>query len=290
MSKSYLWFVPSLKWDSASQTEIMKQCVPQNNLFQQITMLQYGVHWLILFLIKSHHTLHGHFLNIAKLYPFFLLPYLNSDVFIAFHLEHMSMEILIHDLREINLFLRERNNRLCFLKNDPSILIHVISRFLSIYFSYINIVWCNSFPKAWGEAKAKLPSNYEILQFRLWAPLKAVLILIKVFSHKSSSHILYKVHYVNNFYSLYYYHHYYHCIVNIVILHYMQTWSLHINKRIYCLFVCLFVCVIPDSEYTDNSKPISLESFFLEKTVFGLCGSFSLLRHYVWILLAKLLL
>ena len=157
MSKSYLWFVPSLKWDSASQTEIMKQCVPQNNLFQEITMLQYGVYWLILFLIKSHHTLHGHFLNIAKLYPFFLLPYLNSDVFIAFHLEHMSMEILIHDLREITLFLRERNNRLCFLKNDPSILIHAISRFLSIYFSYINIVWCNSFLKAWGEAKAKLP-------------------------------------------------------------------------------------------------------------------------------------
>ena len=45
--------------------------------------------------------------------------------------------------------------------------------------------------------------------------------------------------YVISFYSLYYYHHYDHCIVNIVILNYMQTWKLYIIKRIYCLPVCL---------------------------------------------------
>ena len=75
---------------------------------------------------------------------------------------------------------------------------------------------------------------------------------------------MYKVLYVNSFYSLYYYHHYDHCIVDIAILYYMQTWSLYIIKRIYCLFVCLFVCVIADSEYKCNSKLISLflESFF----------------------------
>ena len=68
------------------------------------------------------------------------------------------------------------------------------------------------------------------------------------FPHESSSHIVYKVLYVNSFYSLYYYHHYDHCIVNIVILYYMQTRSLYIIKSKYSLFVS----VIADSEYTDN--------------------------------------
>ena len=93
MSKWYLSSVPSLKWGSTSQMEIMKECVPQNNLFQQMTMLQYWVYWLILFLIKFHQTWHGHIFNKAKLYPFFLLSYLNSDGFSALQLEHLSMEI-----------------------------------------------------------------------------------------------------------------------------------------------------------------------------------------------------
>ena len=113
------------------------------------------------------------------------------------------------------------------------------------------------------------------------------------FPHQSYSHILCKVLYANSFYSLYCYQHYDHCIANIIILYYMQAWKLYIIKRIYCLFFCLFfcffvclffclfVCVIAHSEYTDNSKPIFLflESFFLEKTVFGLCGSRLLLSH-----------
>ena len=93
MSKWYLSFVPSLKWDSASQMEIMKQCIHQNNLFQQMIMLQYWVYWLILILIQSHHTWPGHIFNIAELYPFFLLSYLNSDVFSEFYLEHLRIEI-----------------------------------------------------------------------------------------------------------------------------------------------------------------------------------------------------
>ena len=55
------------------------------------------------------------------------------------------------------------------------------------------------------------------------------------------------------------------------------------------MFVCLFVCVIADREYTDNNKPVihSLESFFLEKTVFGLCGFYSLLSNSLQILIGK---
>ena len=44
MSMWYLSFVPSLNWDSASQLEIMKQYIPQNNNFQQMTRLQYQVY------------------------------------------------------------------------------------------------------------------------------------------------------------------------------------------------------------------------------------------------------
>ena len=93
MIKLYLLFVPSLKWGSILQIEIRKQCRPQNNLFHQVTMQQYWVYRLILILIQSHDTRHGRIFNIAKLYPFFLLSYLNSDVLFALHLEYMSMEI-----------------------------------------------------------------------------------------------------------------------------------------------------------------------------------------------------
>ena len=81
-------------------------------------------------------------------------------------------------------------------------------------------------------------SIYEIFRFRLWA-LKSGFDSNQGFPYESSSHILYKALYVNSFYSLYYHHHYDYCIVNIVILYYMQTWKLYIIKRIYCLFVCL---------------------------------------------------
>ena len=41
-------------------------------------MLQYWVYWLILILIHSHSIWHGHFFNIAKLYPFFLHSFFKS--------------------------------------------------------------------------------------------------------------------------------------------------------------------------------------------------------------------
>ena len=59
------------KWNSLSNGY-----KKNNKLFQQMTMLQYWVYLLILILIQSHHTI----FNIAKLYPFFLLPYLNSFI------------------------------------------------------------------------------------------------------------------------------------------------------------------------------------------------------------------
>ena len=93
MSKWYLSFVLSLNWDSALQMEIMKQCIPQNNIFEEMTMPQYWVYWLIFILIPSHHRWHGYIVNIAKLYPFFLLSYINSDVFSTLHDKHLSMEI-----------------------------------------------------------------------------------------------------------------------------------------------------------------------------------------------------
>ena len=103
MSKWYLPFVLSLKWDWALQMEIMKQCIPQNKLFQQLIMLQYWVYWLILMIVQSNHTWHGHIFNIAKLYLFFLLSYLNWCFFsiAPWTCEHGDI-ILIHDLRHIN--------------------------------------------------------------------------------------------------------------------------------------------------------------------------------------------
>ena len=48
-----------------------------------------------------------------------------------------------------------------------------VSAFIDI--CYINIVWCNSI------AKPNSPSNYEILQFKIWAPLNIVSNRFKVF-------------------------------------------------------------------------------------------------------------
>ena len=89
--------------------------------------------------------------------------------------------------------------------------INLYSYYLAVYlyhFSYINIAWCNSFPKAWGEAKAKLPWQL----WELMGTLKSGFDSNQGFPHESPSHIVYKVPYVNSFYSLYYYHHYDHCI------------------------------------------------------------------------------
>ena len=63
------------------------------------------------------------------------------------------------------------------------------------------------------------------------------------FPYESSSHMVYKILYVNSFCSFYYYDHCDYCLVNIVILYSMYTWGLYIIKRLYSLFVCLFVCV-----------------------------------------------
>ena len=76
------------------------------------------------------------------------------------------------------------------------------------------------------------------------------------FPYEPPSHIVYKVLHANSFCGLSFYHHYDHCIANIVTLCYIQTWSLYIIKRIYCLFACL--CGSRYKEYTDNSKPIFL--------------------------------
>ena len=85
---------------------------------------------------------------------------------------------------------------------------------LSLCLSVVISIFFDAIAK-WGEIKAKLLSNYEILQFRLWTPLKLFLILIKIFllGH------LFKTLYVHSFYTLYYYHHYDYCLVNIVILY-----------------------------------------------------------------------
>ena len=77
-----------------------------------------------------------------------------------------------------------------------------------------SILCCNIFPKLGEKSKPNSLSNYEILQFRLWAPLKLVLTLIKalLLGHLPTW-LVYKVLYVHSFYSLYYYHHYDLCLV-----------------------------------------------------------------------------
>ena len=162
-----------------------------------------------------------------------------------------------------------------------------ISLSINLYILVISIIFDAIAPPRLGEkSKPNSLSNYEILQFRLWVPLKVVLTLIKVFllGHlptwctRSSMYIVFIVYIIIIILI---------SLVNIIILYYMQTQSLRIIKRIYCLSVC----VIADSEYPDNKKPIFLflEFFFLGKIVLGLCGSCSLLSHSAQILLAKLL-
>ena len=63
----------------------MKQCVPQNNniefidSFSDFDSVSSHLTWVIF--------------NKAKLYPFFLFPYLNFDVFSALQDKHLKMEI-----------------------------------------------------------------------------------------------------------------------------------------------------------------------------------------------------
>ena len=45
--------------------EIMKKCIPQNNIFQQMIMLQYWVYWLILILMQIRHAWHSYIFNIG---------------------------------------------------------------------------------------------------------------------------------------------------------------------------------------------------------------------------------
>ena len=110
------------------------------------------------------------------------------------------------------------------------------SLYLSIFILVISIFFhAIASPRLGWESKPYSPSNYEILQFRLWAPLlKVVLIVI--------------VKYIK--------------LQNIVKLYYMYTWSFYIIKRIYCLYVSS-----SNSKYADNTKPIFLflESFLWRK-------------------------
>ena len=74
--------------------EIMKKWINTTiNIFQQMTKLQNCVYWFILILFQSHHTWYGDIFNITKLYSFFLLFYLKTDVFSALYDKHLSMEI-----------------------------------------------------------------------------------------------------------------------------------------------------------------------------------------------------
>ena len=136
--------------------KIMKQCIPQKNIFQQMTMLQYWVYWLILILIQSHHTWHGHIFNVAKLYSFFYCLITTPMFFLQ-----CTMNIWAWRYNTNPCFKTDKFN---FLENG--IINHFVTGFInmyscyllisSIYFSYINIDWCNSFPKAWEEDKGKL--------------------------------------------------------------------------------------------------------------------------------------
>ena len=66
-----------------------KQYFPTNDHAAILSLLTR----LILILIQSHHTRHRYIFNIAKLYLFFLMSYLNSVVFSALHNENLGTEI-----------------------------------------------------------------------------------------------------------------------------------------------------------------------------------------------------
>ena len=159
--------------------------------------------------VRPHFTLtsgkkkrHRYIFNIAKLYSFFLLPYLNSNPFSALHLEHGDI-ILIHDLMLIN----------CLFKK---ISINLYSCYLSIPLHLWDLI------------------NY------IMGTLKNGLESDQYFPYQSFSHIVYKVLYAYSFYNLYYWHHYDQCTVNMVISYYMHTWKLYIiKKNIAYLLVCV---------------------------------------------------
>ena len=80
------------------------------------------------------------------------------------------------------------------------------------------------------------------------------------FPYESSSHMIYKVLYVNNFYSLYFHHHYDHRLVRIVIALFVDLELVYHEDNI--LLTCLFVCVIADSEYMNIKLVVFLESIW----------------------------
>ena len=128
-----------------------KQSLPTNDHAKMLSLLTHFD-----FDSVSSHVIWVIF-NIAKLYPFFLLSYLNSDDFSPWHDKH---------LRIIDYFVtRSISQYSCYLY----ILV------ILILFDAI------ASPRFVEKPKPNSPSNYEILQFRLWAPLKVILTLIKVF-------------------------------------------------------------------------------------------------------------
>ena len=118
----------------------------------------------------------------------------------------------------------------------------MLSFYLSLYTLAISILVEAKASKDFGRSQSQTPlANMRTYNLGCGCPLKVVLTLINVFLKKSSSHMVYKVLYIKSFYSLYYCRHYDHCLVNIVILYFMQTWSLYIIKIIYCIFPGLSV-------------------------------------------------
>ena len=108
------------------------------------------------------------------------------------------------------------------------------------------------------------------------AHLKVILTLIKVFL---MSHIVYNIHYVNSFYSLYYCHHYDHCLVNIANIICRPGACISLKEYGFCLFICL----IAGSEYVDKSKPIFLllKFFYEENSVRSLRFLF-ITESFIW--------
>ena len=95
----------------------MKQCISQNKLFQHMTMLRYWVDWLILILIQSHYTWHEHSFNIAKLYPLFLLSYLNSHSFSALYLQQLACRYNANPWFKVGLSSSKQIFVICLIEN-----------------------------------------------------------------------------------------------------------------------------------------------------------------------------
>ena len=96
--------------------------------------------------------------------------------------------------------------------------------YLSLYILVMSILFdAIASTKLEEKPKPNSPSNYDldfILQLRLWAPLNVVLTqgFFQGFFKIDQGFF-----YGNRFYSLYSYHHDDHCLVNIVLLYYIQT-------------------------------------------------------------------